>query len=100
METKRVEFITVEYGWIEKKIQDHFKRPDYSIVADEEWDNDSQHAFYDIDGTGGYIYNFPADVVAFKEGKRHGSYLLRDLLHQLAADGVIEKGSYLISVSW
>lgn len=92
---KKAEYIVVDFREMEKKIQDHFGRPDYNIVADNEWDNDSDHAL-ELDGE----VTFHEYIEKFKAGQRHGMYMIYDLLNQMVKDGVLEPGNYLIEVCW
>jgi len=71
----------------------------YEIQAGEEWGNDSEHRFK-IDGK---MQTWQADDWAsFKAGtmKRSATLKLRAYLEGLCADGHIQPGTYIISVSY
>lgn len=92
----KIEFTVIDYRNIEKKIQAHFNRPDYNIVADEEWNNDSQHTYEDVNGE----VDHPVVVEEFKAGRGFASFGLHHLLNQMVADGALAAGNYVIEVCW
>ena len=97
LKTKKVEYIEVSYKDLERLIREVYQQPKYEIVADEEWNNDSDYTFSverkeldqwqakDIDGL-----------------KTNGTaqYGLPSILADLCNNGHIEPGEYLISVCW
>lgn len=69
----------------------------YEIVPNEEWSNDQQHRFE----ISGYLHSYQnTDWNLFKVSGMQGRYQLRTILNGLCSDGHLEKGIYLINVSW
>lgn len=92
LKTKKYEVIEVDQYDIDELIQEHFGH-EFSIAADQELGSDGVKKF-SIDAEVGEYER--TQVERFKaEGK--GSWIGRALLNQLAADGLIEKGTYLIA---
>lgn len=82
-------------------IQETFSKKEYNAAAEEEWTNDSHHAFY-ID-LSGYGDDERRDVQHFIEGTQPYKYWncgLVWLLHELADRKEIPEGNYLIEVCW
>lgn len=69
----------------------------YEIVAEQEWNNDSNYKF-SVDGV---IPNYDMNKVErIRNGNNPGQYSLHIFLNLLALDGHISRGDYLIEVSW
>ena len=45
LKTKRATYIEVEYHDLQQLIREVYKQPDYNVVAEEEWSNDTSHTF-------------------------------------------------------
>lgn len=90
-------YITVDYHELDNLINNEFSPPlKYGVAVDEETGNDTSLT-YNVDGiVQDYDKN---EITKFKETGR-GMYLTRSLLNYLAAEGKIEKGQYLIKISW
>ena len=96
MRTKKKTLIEVDSFELEEAIQKHFGR-DYELIPMQEWGNDQEHAIT-VDGT---LDDYNTEKVeAFKNLTEPGMFLLRSLMNSMAADGVIEKGEYLVTVCW
>ena len=91
--------ITATYNEIDTLIRTHFPmKPDYECVASEEWSNDTSHTFA---VTGEMDKFMQEDVLSFQTDPHFQAFWrLPSLLNYLAAQGAIEKGNYLIEVSW
>ena len=88
----------VKYRDVEDLIASHWHRKNgVSIVAMEEWCNDSFHQFR-LTGKMD-VYDMVA-VERFATGAGTDQYCLRSLLNQLVRDGCIEPGLYMIWVEW
>lgn len=91
----------IEHHELEKYIQEvyGFEDPKFSIVAMEEWNNDSDHLFH--------MKKEPLDPYDQKGLDRwkaypldHHPYRLRVILQDMVNNGHLEEGNYLISVCW
>jgi len=96
LKTKRVEYTEVDYQDLESLIREVYGKPDYDIVADEEWNNDSDHTFTVEPKLDMYQTQ---DIEQFK-ATGEAMYRLGTILDDLCANGHIEPGEYLISVCW
>lgn len=96
MKTKQESVFTVDYNDFDKTVQQHFGRPEYECVAYQEWNNYSCYDF-DVDGKF-YDWDLPELAEWVTTGK--GGPGVRVLLNKLYVDGVIQKGKYIIQVSW
>lgn len=93
--TKKVIY-EVEFRDLEKLITTFFGQA-FEITADQEVGNDSSISMNHINGEKtNYSQNRVCDFVHTGAG----SYLLRDLMNALAAANEINKGDYVIRVSW
>lgn len=97
METTRKTVIEVDYREVERVIREYYYQPGYDIVADEEWNNDTQHV----------CEVFPVERDPIRERQvdefiatGDGSFKLGYLLDNLCVAGRIEPGHYLITISW
>lgn len=69
----------------------------YEIVPSEDWSNDQQHRFE----VNGYLHSYQnRDWNLFKVAGNQMNYQLRTILNGLCSDGHLEKGIYLVNVSW
>lgn len=84
----------VDYNEVDRIINKHFfdGKSIYECVPDEEWSNDSSHEIT-VDGL---VSEYQAKDIANKRRE----YMTSTYLNELCRIGVIEKGEYLISVSW
>ena len=91
----------MDYDEFNALIREHFHKPDYDVVAEEEWANDSEHTMpIRLDMYSNYDR---ADVQFFMENAPpwkgwHCSW--GNLLTELAERKVIPEGDYLIAVCW
>lgn len=83
--------IKVDYNEIDTLISRYFN-VSFEFIAEEESSNDSSHTF-DIDGK---VDKYDLKGIEEKKTK----YMTRAYLNKLAEQGIIEKGEYLIEVSW
>jgi len=89
--------LAVDYTDVEDLINKYYfdgveSRKAYCFCAAEEVGNDSQHEF-DIDGV--------LDEYDMKQiNERKTSYMTYNYLNDLANKGIIDKGTYIISVYW
>lgn len=90
--TKKYEVIEVDQYDVDALIQEHFGH-EFSISADQELNRDGVKKFV-IDGKVGEYER--SKIERFK-ADGSGSWLAGALLNQLAADGLIENGTYLIA---
>lgn len=90
--------LAIDYRDVEKLIQEAYDVGEWSFVADNELGNDS-----DLELN---IKAEPLDkwqqpkLDRFIDTKGQGSFMTRTLLTDLCNKGVLEPGSYLVSVSW
>ena len=89
--------ISVNNRELEKLAKQIYNLKSYSFVEVEECGNDSSHSFY-VDGDIDPLDQ--ADFVKIKNGEEVPKYCNMLLLNILCADGHIEKGEYVIKVSW
>jgi hypothetical protein len=99
--TKKVVF-EVDYNDVDKAITDflkskgfhgtNFDKFGYELVAVNEWCNDEEHSI-------NVTMELPKGIYAQRvaDGKIPDT---RTILNWMCADGLIESGEYLISVSW
>ena len=93
---EKVEYIEVEYRDLQQFIKDVYKK-NFSFVADNECQNDSQHTFIvkkeELDDY---------DKEKLKKFKKTGvyDYITSILLTDMCNRGIIEEGMYLITVMW
>lgn len=92
MKTETVTLIKVDYGEVERVINKHYGFDSYSLASAEEVGNDVSLE-WDIDGE---VDDYNAKQIA----NRVESYYTRAYMNDLARQGIIEKGTYLIDVSW
>ena len=70
---------------------------DPEVVASEEWNNDEEHSF-EIDGA---LDTWDEEALTkFKETGHAGYGITGLLLNDMARQGLIEKGAYLVSICW
>lgn len=94
LKSKKLEVILVEYYNLEKVIADFYNLEDVSIVAMEEWRNDSYHKM-DVHGK-----NYDNEhILKWLRGETHW-YVLNNIMQELCHKKVIPPGIYLIWVSW
>ena len=67
------------------------------VVADEEWNNDSDYA-YSIDGELDAWEQ--KDIATNLAAGTYGGYMASTWLNYLCSIGTIQPGNYLITVSW
>ncbi len=92
MKTETITVIKVDYSEVERVINEHYGFDSYSIASAEEVGNDVSLE-WDIDGKVG---EYGAKQIA----NRVESYYTNTYMNDLARQGIIEKGTYLIDVSW
>ena len=86
----------VDYHDFDKMVQQTYNRPDYECVAWEEWSNNESHEI-PVDG---YVAEYDrGELEEFKNGT--GNYVSAySLLDDMASQGLIPTGDYLIEVYW
>jgi hypothetical protein len=102
MKTVSKTILVVDYHELNKTVNDFLKSKGvqttcpYECVAYEEWSNGSNHSFCAgvEPGDGEYEYDIE-DIL-----KGDFQYKLTSILDWMAAEGVIEKGEYLVNVYW
>lgn len=89
-------FITADYQEIDELVHKHYNNKSYKFAVIQESGNDSTHKF-NIDGK--IDKNDLEDANEIRNGKipLYSNWLV---LNCLCADGYLEKGKYLITVSW
>jgi hypothetical protein len=103
MKTSIVTLIEVEYKELDeqvtkflnsKGIKWQYEKKDqrYECVAEEEWGNDESHSF-NVDGK---VDEYSKEEII----KGNLSFQLHGILDWMAAEGVIEKGTYKIDICW
>ena len=101
MKIKQHTYWELEYSEANELIQQQFNKPDYEIVAEEEWCNDTDHT--GIVCLKWYNEYDRKDVAHFINGTKPHKYWRCswiDLFCHLAELGVIPEGDYLIQVYW
>ena len=86
----------VTYRDVEKFIEDVTGHP-YDIIGAEECNNPWQKR---IDVTGDLAEYEKKQWAAFKATGKPNLFMLRTILNGLAADGDLDKRTYLVTVSW
>ena len=94
---KQKTYTVLDYDEIDMLVQKHFHRPDYESISGQEWNNNSSYTFR-IDGQMS-VYD-SQNVETFKAKQNNGEWHLRAFMNQMCADGVLQPGDYLITVSW
>lgn len=94
---KKVVF-EVNYGDLERAIQEHFDFIEYSICAAEEVGNDSALTF-NIDAKPLDEWELK-DLEEMKKSNGNKGWRTHLLMQAMCIDGVIEPGEYLIQISW
>jgi|ERR1035437_137067 hypothetical protein len=100
MKTKTKTVIEVDYHDLNEEIAKFLKSKDLPIGADgfecvveEEWGNDSDHAFtLEKEQPDEY------DMVKMKKGNYQ--YKVGSILNWMCAEGVLAAGEYLVTVCW
>ena len=92
MKIEIVTFLKVDYSEIEEIINEHYGFDDYSLASAEEVGNDVLLQ-WNIDGV---VDEYDAEQIV----ARAESYYTRAYLNDLAQQGIIPKGEYLIDISW
>lgn len=89
----------VDYHTVDKVINEEFPSlsQSYECLAEEEWGNDSEHLFY-IDGE--LDERDQKDVEETIRTGKTKMYRTQTLLNYLCSQGKIDKGDYLIRISW
>lgn len=108
MKTRQLSVILVEYDDLEDLIKETFGH-EFSIPEDLESGNDTYHLFKDIIGNPGITFfndgsSFKSrleidELNIFKATGKH-SFLTSTILEELCKQEKIEKGHYLINISW
>lgn len=71
----------------------YYKKPEYCVVAQEEWSNDSDHLFL-VEPEQPEDY----DLESLKEGEL--GFMTNTILNWMCAEGEIEAGEWNVSVCW
>jgi hypothetical protein len=82
----------VEYSEVERVINEHYGFDDYSIPMAEEVGNDVSLEFV-VDGE---VDDYAAEAISNRKVQYHTC----DYLNDLARQEIIEKGRYIVNVSW
>lgn len=90
-------FLVWEYREFEALVQQTYGRG-YEFTADMEASNDTTHQFT-VPGEGICAFD-QSELARFKAGSHGIRFLAPVLLNDMAAQGIIPKGDYLIKVSW
>lgn len=77
-------------------IQQVYGVNDYELIADEEWNNNSAH---DFNVTGKLSEYNDRQLEKFKETGR-GSYMIQEIVQDLARQGYLPLGNLTVEVSW
>ena len=94
---KRVDGWEIEYGALEKIIQQHYSRPDYEIPSEEEF------------GQGWKTYVLAKrelneygakDIEQFIAKTKQGHYMLHTLLQDLCNKGLVPEGKLFVDITW
>lgn len=88
-------FRVVDYEDINKFISDAYQIAKYECVAEEEWHNDSCHAFC-VEPAPLNTYEY--DIQNFNKKDYH--FMLGTLLDDCCHKGLLRPGNYIVSVSW
>lgn len=89
--------IEVDYNEVDRVINEFYEIDNYEVIAYEEWSNNESHTF-SIEGE---LSKYQLETV--KKLLTTGAidhYSTRAYLDYMCAEGVIERGEYLIKVSW
>ena len=93
---KKKSVIEIDYNEVDRLAQETYGH-NPEIVASEEWNNDEEHSI-EVDGELDK-WDLEALTKFIKTG--HASFgIARILLNDLARQNLIEKGEYLVTVSW
>lgn len=96
LKVKKVAYFGVDYNELDKFIKAVYGVY-YSCVGSQEWGNDSQHRVH-----AEAVELGPWDAKKLEEVKagKEPSYSLGAVMNDLAFQGLIEPGEYLIDVCW
>ena len=97
LKTKQATYTEVDYYDLERLIQEVYKQPDYNVVAEEEWSNDTSHTLT-IERAA--LTEFETRDIEEFVASGDGQYKLGSILADLCLHGHIEPGDYLINVCW
>ncbi len=90
--------IQVSHSELDTFISKHYGQ-EFSCCADQEWSNDSIHEL-SVDGKENCTESYDREPVEEFRKTGQGQWLLSKLMDDLASKGHIEKGDYVIRVSW
>lgn len=85
---------------------DRFAKEHYGhnpeIAVAEEWHNDSRHLYENItkENKGKWSEWNRRSFEEYKQDGMVGFGIVRDILEDLVADGILPEGSYLVTLSW
>ena len=86
-------YIEVDYHDLEDLLKKEYSDKYDSLIANEEWSNDSQHSFD--------VLPKKLDKYAKRQiQKGDFTYRLSDLLNDMCLRRVIEEGKYLVRICW
>ena len=92
-------FKVVQYYDLDNFIKAHYDLPDYEVIADMEYNNDSCYKMT-IEKKELSKYD-QEDLNEFLNSKgRDGNYMIYKLMYDMCNKDLIEPGHYLIDVSW
>ena len=98
---KQETYYLLTYSELDRLIQEHFQKPDYTCVAEEEWSNDNVYRVtVRLDW---YTEDEREDVQHFINGTKPYQYWscsVDSLMCELAENEIIPLGNYLIEVCW
>ena len=96
MELNKSTYYEIDVSELEVYVKDLYGA-EIEFVATEEWNNDTQHVFCNIDGVlDEWDSNRASDAIAGK----NPMYCCRAVLNRLCGDGWLPTGDYLITVFW
>lgn len=97
LNVKKVSYFQIEYGDLDRFIQEVYNIPHFSCVSVEDWNNNSQHRI--VIRKKELSKWEQEDLKNVKLGREPG-YSLRAVMTDLCNQGLIEPGNYLICVCW
>ena len=91
--------IAIDYSDLENLVQIAYDIPEWSFVADNEMNNDSEKEFnIGVGKLDEYEIKRLEEFIATKG--REGSYLTNTIMTDLYNKGILQPGCYIVSVCW
>ena len=98
LKTTKVCYLEVDYHDLQNLIDEAFPGINFDVVADSEWNNDSQHTI-NVEGYSKDEFN-KTEIDDLIKGNYDDYFGIYSVMDALCVKGLIDPGDYLIRVSW